>query len=990
MSMRSLLLIIKLLLSAPLFGQYYHAGNSPARLRWQQIETPAARLVFEKGFAQQALQLAAFMDSVAPLVGAGMRHRPPSIDLLLHNHTAYANGFVTWAPRRSEWFTLPPQQLQPTPWLQHLALHEYRHVVQIDQLNRGFTKGLSWLLGQQAVGGVLGAYVPMWLLEGDAILAETTLSESGRGRSHAFNAELKAQLLEKGRYSYEKAYLGSYRDYVPDYYKMGYLMVSKGREWWGPPVWEQTLKFVGRRSWHPRAFERGLKRQTDMGQRELYQKTFDDWTKQWRAEAEHIQPSSFLALPVVSDDYRNYRWPVAVDSQRIVAEVEGPGLRRQIQILNEVDGTANTLLYLGWRAQEALSANEQGVVWTELRQHPRWEQEVWSELWHASLETGQRRRLSSKTRYFSPALHPEKAEVAVVEAHTDLRFALVVLDLESGRELQRFAAPEHCQLLTPRWNAKGNGLLLFLQGPEGRALHTLNLNTGHWQQVLPWSHKDFRNPVQQGDSIWFTGPATYNDEIFLLSGEDAAPRVVTQTDYGADYANPTPEGGLLYSRYTAQGYRVSRHLQNAAETNTANASALETMARLLTEQEKQIQAELPPADSTSTKEYTPRRYSKWNILQLHSWAPAFVDLEGGALYTGITAFSQNLLGTTFVSAGYNANPAHTHERFQLRFDYRGFYPLLSLRFQSGYQPFEEQGFLSDEQYFYYINSKERVNQRSLKAGISLPHDFSRGPWSRHLQASLRFSLQQRQNLNVPLTQYRLAGNELLPTGITLYYRQERIDFKGLDYTLSLRNIRRGSSRDAATRMGQAVSLFYRHAAMGSTDNGSIGGLMSRVYLPGPGKHDALYLSADFQKRTWGEPVANNEGLRYRQSNVINYPRGYDFVPNDKMWLLSANYQFPLWLPDVRLGKLAYIKRLRMNMFYDQSFSTYEQQLQPFSINVQHHLRPASTGLELFADTHLLRFISPFSIGGRAGCTSEGDFFGGFIFSSALSGFLVNQ
>lgn len=78
------------------------------------------------------------------------------------------------------------------------------------------------------------------------------------------------------------------------------------------------------------------------------------------------------------------------------------------------------------------------------------------------------------------------------------------------------------------------------------------------------------------------------------------------------------------------------------------------------------------------------------------------------------------------------------------------------------------------------------------------------------------------------------------------------------------------------------------------------------------------------------------------------------------------------------------------MFYDQSFSTYEQQLQPFSINVQHHLRPASTGLELFADTHLLRFISPFSIGGRAGCTSEGDFFGGFIFSSALSGFLVNQ
>src|SRR5690554_8075750 len=104
MSMRSLLLIIKLLLSAPLFGQYYHAGNSPARLRWQQIETPASRLVFEKGFAQPALHLAAFMDSVAPFVGAGMRLPPPSFVLLLHDHTAYDNCFVTVAPRRSEWF----------------------------------------------------------------------------------------------------------------------------------------------------------------------------------------------------------------------------------------------------------------------------------------------------------------------------------------------------------------------------------------------------------------------------------------------------------------------------------------------------------------------------------------------------------------------------------------------------------------------------------------------------------------------------------------------------------------------------------------------------------------------------------------------------------------------------------------------------------------------------------------------------------------------
>jgi hypothetical protein len=153
--------------------------------------------------------------------GYSLGHNPKRIDVLIHSRSAYSNGFVSWAPKRIELFPTPDQDIFAQDYLEQLAIHEFRHVVQIDKLNKGFTKALSFLFGQQAIGAVLGVYVPTWFLEGDAVMAETMLSRSGRGRLPSFEQEMKAQLLEKRLYSYDKAGLGSYRDYVPNHYIMG-------------------------------------------------------------------------------------------------------------------------------------------------------------------------------------------------------------------------------------------------------------------------------------------------------------------------------------------------------------------------------------------------------------------------------------------------------------------------------------------------------------------------------------------------------------------------------------------------------------------------------------------------------------------------------------------------------------------------------------------------------------------------------------------------
>ena len=74
---------------------------------------------------------------------------------------------------------------------------------------------MGYALGEQAVAAVLGAYLPLWFIEGDAVAVETGLSNSGRGRVPSFSMEFRAQLAETGHYSYDKAVNGSYRKLYP-------------------------------------------------------------------------------------------------------------------------------------------------------------------------------------------------------------------------------------------------------------------------------------------------------------------------------------------------------------------------------------------------------------------------------------------------------------------------------------------------------------------------------------------------------------------------------------------------------------------------------------------------------------------------------------------------------------------------------------------------------------------------------------------------------
>ena len=62
-------------------------------------------------------------------------------------------------------------------------------------------------------------------------------------------------------------------------------------------------------------------------------------------------------------------------------------------------------------------------------------------------------------------------------------------------------------------------------------------------------------------------------------------------------------------------------------------------------------------------DYDVKKYSKWNLFKVHSWAPAFINVKDESVDVGATVMSQSLLGTTSTSFGYNGDSQKSLEKY---------------------------------------------------------------------------------------------------------------------------------------------------------------------------------------------------------------------------------------------------------------------------------------------------------------------------------------
>ncbi len=920
-------------------GQYYIRGQDPSGIDWKQIKTPHFRVIFPSDYVDQAAYVADILEFVYEPVSASLGHRPRRVPVILHNRTVVPNGFVSWAPSRIEMFSNPPPDNDPHGWLERLAVHEFRHVVQVDKLNQGVTGIFSTIFGEHATGLALGLFVPQWFLEGDAVVAETAFTHGGRGRLPTFERGLRAQVLEKEIYSYDKASLGSYKDHVPNHYELGYQLTAAARSRFGKSIWDDVLDHVTRRPHAILPFSLGLRDYAGVSVRAHYDYTFSMLESAWQhQEAQHAY-TSFQPINQDKDIYTHYRPVAFLDDFSLLVLKSGIMDIPQVIMLHE-DGREEVLFTPGPQHAHMFSMGDSLLVWTEIRQDPRWEHRSWSEVyaWHHGEQRV--RRITDRTRYFAAAASPCDTRIAVARVAADNAYAIKVIDAKSGTALFRISDPDNAYLMQPQWHPEKNELVAIAQDERGKRIISVSIDDQSMETLFEAGYDDISRPrYLDSETLVFHGTFSGIDNIYALHLCDGQVEKLISARFGAyDLLYHEKTDRYAWSDYTAMGYQAV--MREGRPRRTIPLAEVENHAvNFYRDLAAREDARLVTSSNIPGNDHEVQNYSKLlNLFRFHSWGPFTVDVEEQDINPGVSVFSQNDLSTSVFAAGYAYDIQERLGKYYLDYSYQGWYPKLDVRAETGLRRsfyLEHSGAESLTPFLY--------RERSLKTGLRLPLRFRHGAFVYGLTPEAAFRvIHIRPDDDSP---YFFRSNDIYP----------------FEYRLFLYWQRRMVPRDLRPRWGYQLDLQYRHSMIRGGDIGAVMSGRLTGFFPGLFRHHHLRLSAAMQKHQQGQIRKNT--MNYRFPSLISYPRGFTTRRDDRLWIISADYALPLWYPDLAIPYALYLKRFYLNVFGD-----YAAAKRPVrDSGGWWHMRDISmysVGADLMANVHLIGVFTPVELGFR--------------------------
>ena len=605
--------VLAALIAAPAFAQ-----QSPPGLDWRRIRTERFNVIFPAAITEDAQRAANTLEHIYGPVSKTLKGPRKRLDVVLANQSAQANGFVALAPRRSVWFSTPPQDAGRLSgdWYQLLAVHEMRHVVQFDRMRRGLVR-LAWLFFGEQGHSIAGLLVPPWFWEGDAVGIETALSRTGRGRIPRFGLHIRALLLEGRRYSYYKAHHRSYRDWYPGHYPLGYFLTTYVKRRHGAGTWDKVLGRTARWGFHPFAFSRALRKYTGASAARTYERTMDELAGLWRTRQEGLPttPLRLLAGQSRPGVWTNYEYPQPLADGSVLASKSGLADPWTLVRLHP-GGREERLRF--YQSLGGIRAGGGVAAWNRSTPDRRWGFRDFSDVVVLDIDSGRMRQLTRKARLFAPAPSPDGARVAAVEFGPDRRCHLVLLETASGAGQARFPAPDGVFWRTPAWSPDGGHIAVVRQDEQGNALELIDLADGRGRIVLPHTHADIGWPVFWGSYLLFDSPQGGIDNIHAVHMPDGARYRVTSRPLAATHAAVAGDS-LLFQEYTVDGYRVAAMLLDPAAWTPAGQAPDRELRYFepLIDQEQggPVLADIPQ------RVYPVSRYRPLgNLLNVHSWS----------------------------------------------------------------------------------------------------------------------------------------------------------------------------------------------------------------------------------------------------------------------------------------------------------------------------------------------------------------------------------
>ena len=885
---RCLLAALLCLVSCVAGAQFYTSGSDAPGLKWMHFDTGHYEIIYPAGMDSLARSYAVSLERYSGFDNPGLLAKK-KIPVILRNRTTYSNGIVVLPPLRAELYTTPdPYDALPTPWQEHLAAHETRHVGQMLATRQAPWNIIRILAGGLVDGAVVAVRADQSMYEGDAVDAETRLTRSGRGRTADFLEYYRVSFAGGDMRDFYRWRYGSQRHYTPDYYRAGYVaMAGGGAHFTGLPGMRFTERFDA---------------------------ACDSLAAFWRRDETDRAPFLEARQLIPEPSYYTEYTGLAVLGGTIYAVEKG--LTRAASIVAvSPDGTVRRIGPMNSTSSRLNPSPSDGrLYWSEYVPDTRWEYLSHSDIFFLGPD-GKRRRLTRGGRYFNPAPSPDGSTVAAAEYATDGRCAVCLLDSGSGEVLRRLPSPDGVQPVECVWI----GEELYVSTVESGGFSICRAEDfGHVTEPVPVKIKQL---WASDGKIMFTADLTGVNELYALDPSDGRTSRLTSSRFGA--SEFCAAGDSLYFCLPSAGGRLpySMH-RDSVEYRPADFSELP-------EYPLAGRRETPGESSAgATRMSEPRRYRGSLVPKLHSWLPAYLDFDSvdnlslygitSSLSPGASIFFQNILGNLYGNAGVRPSSDFSGRwraeyAFNLTTD--AFYPVFEAKFSGN----------ARDAYSYSL-TRDADGRQTLVTAFS-----DRPAFNLTLRAYVPLNL-SRGGLSIGLIP-TLTGsitNDRLFTS-----RQVSGDGAGGSPSAGVTTSEAGMlNRLTAGVRGYVMesipsSRVYPRLGIGAEIGGSMspgtGGLirpnvyaMLYGYLPGATQTQGLRLSALADHMTGDGPLI--------MDNIASTPRGFSAATRSLVTSsfrtklkLSADYAVPFGAVDWSfLSPVAYIRNFELTPHADLS------------------------------------------------------------------------
>jgi hypothetical protein len=918
-------LILILLTATATLTKAQEFGGNPPSLKWRQIDMPAAKVIFPIGLDSVGRMVANIIrqmnNAIKPTIGAKQKQ----VSIVMQNQTTIANGYVGLAPFRSEFYLTPDQnsfELGSLSWPEQLAIHEFRHVQQYNNFNVGLSHAMKLLFGEGGQALFNDIAIPNWFFEGDAVFNETLVSRQGRGRLPYFLNGMRVLWADGRNYSYMKLRNGSYLDYTPDWYPLGYMLVSYGRDRYGDDFWRKVTHDAAayRDFFFP--FDKAIKRYSGLDFNRFrdsafyhYKTVFDVTTPVYNpTAAKHFDADR--EYPAFADD-NTLIYMKSTYNHRPVFVIKTKDKERKIAVR---DVSLDT--YFAY--------HDGKIVYAAYRPDLRWNYRDYSELMLLDVKTGKERRLTKGTKYFSPDFSPDGKTIVAVKEGTDGKCDLHLISTETGKLVKIIPNKQNLFYTYPKFYGRGH-LVATVRTPKGQmTLGLIDIKTGDNKFLLPLSYQPIVFPAVKNDTVYYSATYETNDRLFALSLKTGKLFELKNSDAPGAVGNYEPavgNGKFAWVGFTAFGYRLTvadksslqwvsidpHEARGALPDFGISALTRDSSTNLLT---RVRMDSLPIA-----------RYRKsYHLFNFHSLIPNFVDPN----YT-LSLEGENVLNTMQSELLFNYNRDEGYKEFGFGAVYGAWFPYVS----------------GGADYYlgrrgYYHGGNIYWNETDVHGGLELPLNFSQGKNFTYLQ----------------------AGTDLYYTSVNFQpqYRSILADrsYTYLNYYLNFTNNIQQARQNIYPRLGQSIMLNYKSSVTGNVSRQFLANGL--FYLPGLGLNHNLVINLAHQQKN------KNDVIDY--SNNFPFSRGYTAENLYNMNKIGADYAFPIAYPDEGFANFFYISRIRGNAFYD-----YTRANDFYSNGSSFKKTFRSTGAEVYFDTQLFN-EGAISFGFRYSYLIDQDIFGG--------------